>query len=300
MSGPSRGDRVYIVDANNLTHKIFHGVPRDGHEAPDGRKLNAVIGWVRTLRKLRQTQGVRFMVPVFDGAGPTWRHEMLPDYKSGRHPHDQDLTDQWPLVRELLDALGLGYVQVDSTEADDIIATLVDQAVALELEVIVMSSDKDLHQLIQGPDRGPGSVRQRADLRGDWSVLGPEHVRDKFGCAPARFGDLLALAGDRDDGIPGVPGFGFKTAASLLERYGDLETVLRRYDFNKSKRVRDLLSEHAESVRLYRKLVELHRVELPDIIGNMQSWVPRCRDLHSFFAQFGYPRFEAAVDAYQE
>lgn len=299
MTGPARGDRVYLVDANNLTHKIYHGVPAAEHVSPDGRIVNAVVGWVRTLRRLRQTQGVRFMVPVFDGAGETWRHQLLPEYKSGRPAHDPELTAQWPWIRDLLDALRLGYLQLPAVEADDVIATLAEQAAELELEVIIMSSDKDLHQLIRGPARGPGSVRQRAELRGDWATIGPVEVREKFGVGPERIGDLLALAGDRDDAIPGIPGVGFKTAAKLLERHGDLATVIERREFNKSKRIRELLAKHAETVELARKLVELKRdIDLPIRVESLRSWVPSSAGLHAFFSKFGYPRFESAIAPY--
>lgn len=223
LRGPQLGERIVIIDATNKFHTLYHAVPIAKTMALRGdppQPLNAVVGWVRFLRRLYK-DGFRYIVPVFDGDGDGWRHAAYPPYKSDRKPHDPELISQWPLVKELTSTMGLPLICEPNTEADDLVAAYVEAAVARGLEVVVVSNDKDLMQLVRG-EGGPSSVRQLAAGK---VPLGPGDVAGMFGVKPSRLGDLLALTGDKTDAIPGVPGIG-KTKAKQLLGDGDLERLL--------------------------------------------------------------------------
>ena len=296
-AGPQHGERVYILDATNKIHQLYHAVPRANTMAMTGdQPLNAVIGWVRVLRRLYK-DGVRYIIPVFDGDGDGWRSELFPAYKSGRKPADPELVSQWPLVHELTRALQLPMICETNIEADDLVAAYVEAAVARGLEVVVVSNDKDLLQLIRG-DVGPGSVRQLVDR----DLVGPAEVRAKFGVGPERLGDLLALMGDKSDAIPGVPGIGKARARQLLDQHGDLATMLADWAFIQPPRVGDLIHRHDANIRLWRKLVALASdTPLPIPLHELEPWAPKSKAaLDRFFGRFGFPRWESAVDRYEE
>jgi DNA polymerase-1 len=256
------------------------------------KPLNAVVGWVRTLRWM-YADGARYIVPVFDGEGPGWRHAAYETYKSNRKPHDPELVSQWPLVHELTRALRLPLICEPNTEADDLVAAYVEAAVARGLEVVVISNDKDLMQLVRG-EGGPGSVRQLVDRE----LLGPWEVRAKFGVSPERLGDLLALMGDKTDSIPGVPGIGKQKAKQLLGD-GDLERLLAEWSFITPTKTGDLIHRHDANIRLWRKLVALDSdTPLPVPLHELQPWKPSKAALNEFFGRFGFVRWEAAVDRY--
>jgi len=295
-SGPQHGERVVILDATNKIHQLYHAVPIANTMSLTGEQpLNVVIGWVRVLRRLYK-DGVRYIVPVFDGEGDGWRSKLFPDYKSGRKPADAELVSQWPLVHELTRALQLPMVREPNVEADDLVAAYVEAAVARGLEVVVVSNDKDLMQLIRG-DVGPGSVRQLVDRE----LLEPGDVRAKFGVGPERLGDLLALMGDKSDAIPGVPGIGKAKARQLLDQHGDLATMLADWAFIQPSRVGDLIHRHEKNIRLWRRLVGLASdTPLPIPLHELAPWKPSKAALDEFFSRFGFHRWEAAVNRYEE
>jgi DNA polymerase-1 len=295
--GPQRGDRLWLIDGNSVVHRLYHALPQTSAPAT-GDPLNAVAGWLRWLRTLRRHHEVRWIVPIFDGDGPGWRADLFPGYKSGRPEQPEDLAAQWPLVRELCDALRLQWVQLPGIEADDLIAAYTEAAVARGVEVFILSNDKDLMQLVRGDELGPGSVRQFARPRRDLELVGPAEVEDKFGVPPEILGDALALAGDRTDSIPGVPGIGVKTAARLLAEHGDLERLLDRWSLVPG-RAAMTIRDGAEAARLSRRLVGLDAgTPLPLSLGELRPWVPSKRALDAFFGRLGYARYEMAVDAY--
>lgn len=295
-SGPQHGEKVVILDATNKIHTLYHAVPIAKTMSRSGdQPLNAVVGWVRVLRRLYK-DGVRYIIPVFDGAGDGWRHAVYPPYKSDRKPHDPELVSQWPLVLELTRALQLPMVCEPNVEADDLVAAYVEAAVARGLEVVVVSNDKDLMQLVRG-DGGPGSVRQLVDRE----LVGPAEVRAKFGVRPERLGDLLALMGDKSDAIPGVPGIGKAKARQLLDQHGDLERLLADWAFITPPKTGDLIHRHEKNIRLWRSLVALASdAPLPIPLHEMTPWKPSKVALDQFFERFGFHRWEAAVNRYEE
>lgn len=290
------GETLYIIDASSIIHRLYHAVPLDSTRAINSdQPLNVVIGWVRSLRRLREF-GARYIVPVFDGEGPGWRHEAFPAYKSERRPYDDALLEQIPLVREVTSALRLPVVSLPGVEADDLIASYVEAAAARGLDVTIYSSDKDLMQLVRD---GEPAVRQFLPGKAG-GIVEAADVRAKFGVGPERLGDLLALAGDKVDSIPGVPGIGPKKAAALLAD-GDLERLLERWSFIHPAKLGDTIQRLEPEIRLWRRIVELDRgVALPVPLDDLRPWTPSRRELDAFFRRFGFARWEAAVDRFEE
>ena len=287
---------MFLVDANNLVHRLYHSnapryAPNDG-----STPIHAVIAWGQRMRAIRRTYNPPYLLPIFDGPGESWRRELQPDYKRGRKGQDDELASQWEPIWHLSRALGLVPLNQPGLEADDLIAAYAEAAVAADLEVTIVSNDGDLMQLIRGEEPGPGSVRQLDVFSG--KVFGPTQVEAKFGVAPQRLADLFALTGDRSAGIPGVPGIGAKIAAQLLDKYGDLEGVLDNAALVPQRKRSERLLAHRADARLSRQLVGLRSDQpLPHALADIPAWRPSRRALNAFFAAFGFPRFEAAMDA---
>ena len=241
-----QGQTLYLVDGSAMIFRAYHAIrPLTSRS---GVPTNAVYGFGSMLLKLLSEEGASLATVCFDSPPPTFRHEMYADYKANRPPPPEDLLPQFPLCRQLTEALGISGLEQPGAEADDVIATLVRQARDKGMPVVIVSADKDLMQLV-----GPSVVLYDSmrDIR-----YGPEEVKKKFGVEPRQLGDLLALMGDSSDNIPGAPGIGPKTAAKLLVRYGDLESILAAAQDIGGRAGRSL-AEHRRQVLLARRLVTL-------------------------------------------
>lgn len=295
MTGPQPGETVYVVDANNIVHRLYHAVPQQ--VSPTGQPVNAVVGWIRNVRSLRK-RGARWVLPIFDAPGPSWRHEIYSAYKSDRSEDDPELATQWPIVVRACFALGLPALAAKGFEADDLIAAYTEAMAARGCQVVICSNDKDLLQLVRGDEGEPGCVRLLAKGNDGLELRGPEYVRERYGVEPERLGDLLALSGDSSDGVPGVRGIGPKTAARVIAQHGDLEQVLDRWMLTPGKTA-ERLRDGAEEARLSRRLVELRSdAPLPLPIDEVPVVRPSRARLDELFRPLGYPRWESAVDAY--
>lgn len=297
-TGPQPGETVWVLDVHNLVHRLYHAVPEQ--VSPTGQPVNAAVGWVRSLRRVRKDQGARWLLPVFDSPGPGWREEIYPDYKAERTQQDEALRSQWPLIVRLTISMHLPRLAAPGFEADDLIAAYVEALVARGCVVVLASNDKDLLQLVRGEDGAPGSVRQLARGRDGFELRGPAEVRAKFGVGPERLGDLLALSGDKTDGVPGVEGIGAKTAAGLLRDHGSLDEILDRWQLIPGRPGR-LIERGLAEARLSRRLVTLRAdAPLPVALDDLAPIQPSRRALDAIFGALGYPRWESAVDAYLE
>ena len=277
---------IFLIDANNFLFRAYHALPM--LTTPDGRPVNAVHGYVRMISAVRKEFAPQYLIALFDAAGANnWRRELYPEYKANRPPPADDLQPQIPLVREATEALSIPWVEDSMFEADDLIAAYVHAGIAQGLEVVIVSSDKDLMQLVRGEDdERAGSVRTWDTMKN--RRFGPREVEEKFGVAPAQLGDLLALCGDSSDNIPGVPGIGPKTAEGLLAEYGDLEGILTNTAKVKQKKRRENLETFAETARLSRKLVELRvDFELPKPLIELEDKGPDRAIMEAFFDPLG-------------
>ena len=243
--------RVFLVDGSSYIFRAYHALPPLTRS--DGTPVNAVHGFCQMLWKLLQDsieagEPTHFAV-IFDAARKTFRSEIYPEYKAHRPPAPEDLVPQFSLIRDAVKAFGLPGIEQDGFEADDIIASYVRQTIKAGGEAVIVSSDKDLMQLIE-----PGVVMFDTMKN---KVIGPDQVMDKFGVGPERVVDVQALAGDSSDNVPGVPGIGVKTAALLINEFGDLEQLLAGAETIKQKKRRENLIEFADQARVSRELVLL-------------------------------------------
>ena len=272
---------VFLIDGSNFMFRAFHALP--SLTSPSGVPVNALHGFVRMIQALRKEFAPEVFVAVFDHGGPTFRSALYPEYKAHRPPPPEDLIPQIPLIRAATTALGLPAIEVAGVEADDIIATYTMQAQRDGRRVIIVSSDKDLMQLVDLGDETRPAVLLYDTMK--LKLLGPAQVVDKFGVPPDQLGDLLALTGDTSDNIPGVPGIGPKTAATLLAEYGSLERLLAGTATIKQAKRREVIEANADKARLSRKLVELKR-DVPEL-PPLDSLVDRGSDPEVMDAFFG-------------
>ncbi|MDP1732028.1 MAG: DNA polymerase I, partial [Devosia sp.] len=254
---------LLLVDGSTYIFRAYHALPPLTRKS-DGLPVGCVAGFCNMLFKLTEDMKgddtPTHMAVIFDYSGTTFRNAMYPEYKAHRPLPPEDLVPQFPLTRAATRAFSIPSIEMDGWEADDIIATYARQAKDAGGKVTIVSTDKDLMQLVE-PD---GSIRLLDTLKNRW--IGAAEVMEKFGVTPDKVIEVQALCGDAVDNVPGVPGIGVKTAAELINAFGDVETLLSRAAEIKQPKRRESLIEHAESARLSRRLVELNQkvpVELP-------------------------------------
>jgi DNA polymerase-1 len=238
--------KFLIIDGNNLLYRAFYALPR--LTASDGTPTGAVYGFVNSLQKVRDRFSPLYLCVVLDAPGPTFREELYANYKETRQKMPEDIAVQLPIIKEIIDLSGIKRVEVEGVEADDVIGSLSKKAAEGDLEVVIVSSDKDLCQLVDQKIQMFDSLKDR--------VLKPSDVKEKLGVEPERVVDLIALSGDPTDNIPGVPGIGNKTAAALLQEFGSVENLVRNLDVVKGKK-RELLKENLENIEISKQLAKI-------------------------------------------
>jgi DNA polymerase I len=247
-----KGSHVYLVDGSGYIFRAFHALPPLTRPS-DGLPVGAVHGFCAMLWKLLQdagrSAGPTHLAVIFDAGRESFRNAIYRDYKANRPSPPEELVPQFPLIRDAVKAFNIACIEQEGYEADDLIATYTKEALHGGGAITIVSSDKDLMQLI-----GPG-VRMLDTMKN--RTIGADEVREKFGVPPERVIDVQALAGDSTDNVPGVPGIGVKTAAELISEFGDLESLLARAGEIKQPKRRERLTEFAMQARLSRDLVTL-------------------------------------------
>ena len=242
-----------LIDGSSQMYRAYHAIR--GLTGPDGKSTNAVYGFVTMLRKLLDDQKPEYIVAAFDVAGPTFREELDADYKANRAPMPDDLVEQVPWVHEACEALGVPVITLQGYEADDVIGTLANQTTDKNIDVIIVTGDKDFFQLV----RDGVTVFNPRD-EGTW--YDSDHVLAKFGARPDQVVDVLALMGDAVDNVKGVPGIGEKGARALISEHGTLDEILAKAQQLPQRKYRTALTEHAELARQSRDLVRI-RTDAP-------------------------------------
>ena len=244
-------NHLYLVDGSGYIFRAYHRLPplTNRHGVPAGAVYGFTTMMWKLVEDLHKADGPTHLAVIFDASSHTFRNEMYDQYKAHRPPPPEDLVPQFPLIRDATRAFSVPCIEERGLEADDIIACYAKAALAEGWQVTIVSSDKDLMQLIEpGLDLYDTMNNRR---------LGREHVLEKFGVEPEQLGDVLALMGDSVDNVPGVPGIGPKTASELVKTYGDLEGVLAAAPDIKKPKLRQSLIDHADNARLSRELVRL-------------------------------------------
>ena len=238
---------LWLIDGSGYLFRAYHALPP--MTRPDGTPINAVYGFCRMLALHLDDPEVDHIAMILDAGRTTFRNEIYDKYKANRPEPPEDLTPQFPLIREAAKAFNVTVCELEGYEADDLIATYARLAVEAGGTCTIVSSDKDLMQLIRPGVEMFDPIKQKR--------LGPDAVMEKFGVTPDKVVDVQALAGDSTDNVPGVPGIGVKTAAQLLAEYGDLETLLSRAGEIKQPKRREALQTNAELARISKRLVQL-------------------------------------------
>jgi DNA polymerase I len=249
---PRKGDHVFLVDGSSYIYRAFHALPPLTRKS-DGLQLGAVYGFcgmlLKLLRDMAPEEKPTHLAVVLDKSETTFRNKLYPDYKAHRPEAPADLVPQFALIREAVHAFDLPCLEQLGFEADDLIATYVREACEAGARATIVSSDKDLMQLVSDCVVMYDTMKDRR--------IGPAEVVEKFGVGPDKVIEVQALIGDSTDNVPGVPGIGVKTAAQLIGEYGDLETLLARASEIKQQKRRETLIENADKARLSKILVTL-------------------------------------------
>jgi DNA polymerase-1 len=257
---------LFLIDGNSLVYRAFFALP-ESIATSKGQPTNAIFGFASMLVKLVSEYGVKPTLVVWD-AGSSGRDEVYEEYKAGRRERPDLLSEQWPYMQPLVESFGYSNVRVDGYEADDVIATLAERAADEGLDVMVVTGDRDMFQLVKP------NIRVMATGRGitDTKIYDRDAVIDRYGIPPERIPDFYGLKGDTSDNIPGVPGIGDKTASQLLQDWGDLEGVLSNIDSISGAKRKENLTEHADDARISKQLATAVRdvdvdVDFDELVG---------------------------------
>jgi DNA polymerase I len=278
---------VYLIDGSGFLFRAYYGI-KERLTRADGTLVNAVHGFTTMLMKLIDDTDADHIAVIFDSARKTFRNDIYPDYKANRDAPPEDLIPQFELVREATRALNVACVDLPGYEADDLIATYATQAKEMGAEITIVSSDKDLMQLVDDNVMMFDAMKNK-EIR-------YAQVVEKFGVGPDRVIEVQALAGDSSDNVPGVPGIGLKTAALLVNEYGDLDGVLNHAEEVKQPKRRQSLIDYADEARLSKLLVTLKKnvpVEVP--LREFAVKVPDQKELLNFLAAQNFKKLADRV-----
>lgn len=279
--------KICLIDGSGYIFRAFYGLPP--MTSPSGVPVNAVYGYTNMFLRLTQKIGCDFCLVLFDAKRQNFRNDIFADYKGTRKEIPEELIPQFPIIREATEVLNLNHIEMEGYEADDLIATYAKLATDMGLEVVVVSADKDLMQLIR-----PG-VEYYDPMKDKFFT--PEDVKEKFGVYPDKVVDVQALAGDTIDNIPGVPGIGLKTAAQLVNDFGSLQEVLNRAGEIKQNKRRETLLENIDNAKISLQLVTL-KTDVP-VEHDIEEFKCRCPDIdrvHKFIDDYGFRSLKARIE----
>src|SRR2546423_4767687 len=296
VKAPAKGDHVFLVDGSSYILRAYHALPPLNRKS-DGLQVNAVLGFCnmlwKLLREMRPDSRPTPLAIVFDKPEITFRNKLYPDYKAPRAPAPDDLIPQFPLIREAVRAFDLPCLEQVGFEADDLIATYVRKACERGATATIVSSDKDLMQLVTDCVTMYDTMKDRR--------IGIAEVIEKFGVPPEKVVEVQALAGESTDNVPGQPGIGGQTAAQLIVEYGDLPTLLQRAREIKQAKRREALIENAEKARISRQLVLLDdKVELDVPLDDLAVHEPDARKLLAFLKAMEFSTLTRRVAEYSQ
>ncbi len=251
MPDSSEQKKLFIIDGSACIYRAFHAIPV--FMTSKGQPTNAVYGFTQTLRKIIAEYAPDYIVIAYDSKGPTFRHELREDYKATRPPMPDDLSSQIPLIKQVVKAFNVATLELEGFEADDIIATVVRAAKEFgggkPVRVSIVTGDKDMYQLVDDNTEIFDYARGRFIRDGE--------VHEKFGVGPGRVVDMLGLAGDKSDNIPGVAGIGVKTAAKLINAHGTIEEMLLDIENVTPERIKKKLIDYSQDALISKKLATL-------------------------------------------
>ena len=245
-------DRLLLLDGHSLAYRAFFALPIENFSTTTGQPTNAVYGFTAMLINVLRDEKPTHVAVAFDRGEPTFRHEQYVEYKANRRETPEDFRSQLSLIFEVLDALGIRRLSAPGYEADDLIATLATQAAAQDMDVLIVTGDRDVLQLVS--DKVTVLMTRRGIT--EMTRFTPATVAEKYGLSPAQYPDFAAVRGDPSDNLPGIPGVGEKTATKWIAEFGSLQALVDRVDEVKGK-AGDALREHLGNVLRNRQLTAL-------------------------------------------
>lgn len=277
-------NELFLIDGSGFIFRAYYALAYSGRGAmtnPEGVPVGAVYGYTSMLLKMLKDYHAPYLAVIFDAARENYRNKIYPEYKANRDETPEDLIPQFPLIREATKAFDIPALEMEGYEADDLIATYTRLALEQGKKVVIVSSDKDLMQLMRK------GVRMLDPMKNKW--LEEADVFEKFGVSPDKVVDVQALAGDKVDNVPGVPGIGVKTAAELINTFGSLEDLLNRAAEIKQPKRRETLIEHAQAARISRQLVALDdRAPVPVPLEELKTHDPDKPELMAFLEKHAF------------
>ena len=274
--------RLLLLDGHSLAYRAFFALPAENFSTTTGQPTNAVYGFTAMLINVLRDEQPTHVAVAFDRSEPTFRHEQYVEYKANRRETPEDFRSQLSLIFEVLDALGIARLSAPGYEADDVIATLATRAENEGMDVLIVTGDRDVLQLVD--DHVTALLTRRGIT--EMSRFTPAAVEEKYGLTPQQYPDFAAIRGDPSDNLPGIPGVGEKTATKWIQQFGSLEELVNRVDEVKGK-AGDALREHLGDVLRNRQMTALVRdVPLTDIGAGPEELIPRVWDreqIHQLF-----------------
>lgn len=265
---------LYLVDGSSYIHRAYHAIRN--LSSSKGLPTNAIFGFTKMILKLIEEKSPKYLAIAFDAKGPTFRHQIYEDYKATRPPMPDDLVEQLPYIKKIVQSFNIKMIEKEGYEADDIIGTLARMGVEKDLQVVVVSGDKDFRQIISSKTAMWDPMKDR--------FIDYEAFKKEYGMEPDQVIDLMGLAGDSSDNIPGVPGIGEKTAMGLIQAYGSLEGVYEHLEEIRRKRLKENLREYRENAMISKKLVTIDRnVPLEAGIEDLVVGKPNREELAKIF-----------------
>ncbi|QQR54388.1 hypothetical protein IPG41_04250 [Candidatus Peregrinibacteria bacterium] len=263
--------KLILIDGNALVHRCYHAVPPT-LKAPDGTQTNAVYGFTSIVLGILEVEKPDFLATAWDMYGPTFRDEIFSEYKATRVKTDDALIRQFPLVRQVLEALSIPFYEKEGFEADDFLGILSEEAEKNpEVETLIVTGDKDAFQLVRGRTIVVSPVSGYTKV----TRYDRDAVKAKMGVWPEQVPDFKGLSGDHSDNIPGVPGIGDKTACKLLEQFGSIEGIYEHLEEVEPVRIRELMRAHEAEARLCKKVATIVRED------GVHLDLPACK-IHDF------------------
>jgi DNA polymerase-1 len=278
---------LFLIDGSNYIYRAFYAIRELSNSK--GFPTNAIYGFTNMLMKLCRDREPDYIVVVFDSKGPTFRHEAYGEYKANRKAMPDELIPQIPKIKEVVRGFSIPVLEEAGMEADDIIGTLVKKYSGADVTTVIISGDKDLMQLVSEDVLMLDTMKDKTyDIEG---------VKERFGVGPEKVVDILGLAGDSSDNVPGVPGVGEKTAQKLVKEFGGLEGILNNLDKVKGAKLKENLTTYADQARLSRELVTIRTDATVDVgLDKMKRSSPDTPVLKELFKEFEFMSFLHALD----
>jgi len=271
--------RLFLIDGHSLLYRSYYAIKRLSNSK--GFPTNAIYGFILTLRKLLDQEKPGYLGIVFDTGKPTLRHKMFKDYKAQRKPMPEDLIAQIPVLKKVIRAYRIPLFEYEDYEADDVLASLARIAASQDVASVIVTTDKDLLQVVDSRTVVFNPVKE--------VYLDPGGVKDAFGVKPGQVADVLSLWGDPSDNVPGVPGIGEKTAKSLIEEFGSLDSLLRDIGRIKNPRVRDKLEQNKDLLETSRRLVTIEAgLKLDFRLEDFRLDEPESGELRALFEELEF------------